>query len=142
MKPVSLSPLVLLVEDDDQDALLFEHMLRDQSPRARLLRMSHGGEVIEYLQDPQKDRPDCIVLDLKLKGEDGIWVLQGLLGDESLSGVPVIVFSGNTERMRIAASAFDNVASLIRKPKTLDEYKAALLIVCSVLQAVVHIQAV
>ncbi|WP_019961129.1 response regulator [Woodsholea maritima] len=142
MKQMPLSPLVLLVEDDDQDALLFERVLRDQSPRARLVRATQGGEALEILKNNELDQPDCIVLDLKLKGEDGIWVLQGLLNDQSLDTIPVIVFSGNPERMRIASSAFNNVASLVRKPQSLEDYSAALLIVCSILQTAVKIRAI
>ncbi|MFP4518233.1 MAG: response regulator [Oceanicaulis sp.] len=123
---------VLLVEDDDQDAFLFEKMLREEAGATDIVRAEEGRAAYETLRSAA---PDCIVLDLRLSGEDGLWLLDRLLADETLSRIPVIVFSGDTARLQRAVSEFANVVSSIRKPETLEQYRAALTIVAATLQA-------
>lgn len=118
---------VLLVEDDDQDAFLFEKMLREEAGATEITRAVEGRAAFEGLE--AQGVPDCIVLDLHLHGEDGLWLLDRLLEDDALARIPVIVFSGDADRLQRACASFPNVISSIRKPETLDQYRAALAIV-------------
>ena len=126
---------VLLVEDDDQDAFLFEKMLREEAGAAVITRAVEGRAALETLKGP--DAAHCIVLDLRLAGEDGLWLLDQLLGDAALARIPVIVFSGDAGRLQRACADFPNVVSSIRKPETLEQYRAALAIVTATLGAAV-----
>ena len=128
-------PRVLLVEDDDQDACLFELMLREEAATAAFFRAVEGRAALTSLTAGLL--PDCIVLDLRLAGEDGLWLLDRLLEKEETARIPVIVFSGDAERLQRACSEFRNVISSIRKPETLDQYRAALTIVAATLGAAV-----
>jgi len=125
---------VLLVEDDDQDAFLFEKMLREEAGAAVIDRSVEGRAAFDQVKSGAQ-APDCIVLDLHLSGEDGLWLLDRLLEDEALARIPVIVFSGDMGRLQRACSSFANVVSSIRKPETLEQYRAALTIVAATLQA-------
>lgn len=125
---------ILLVEDDDQDAFLFEKMLREEAGATEIVRAVEGRGAFEGVNEAS-DAPDCIVLDLHLSGEDGLWLLDRLLEQERLSRIPVIVFSGDTARLQRACSEFPNVVSSIRKPETLEQYRTALTIVAATLQA-------
>ena len=127
MNASNTSTRVLLVEDDDQDAFLFEKMLREEAGAADILRAVEGHAAFEQLT--AHDHPDCIVLDLRLSGQDGLWLLDRLLEDEALARIPVIVFSGDAGRLQRACADFPNVISSIRKPETLEQYRAALAIV-------------
>lgn len=135
MPELSGETRVLLVEDDDQDAFLFERMLREESGAAQITRAREGRTAFENVS--QSGAPDCIVLDLRLSGEDGLWLLDRLLADEALARIPVIVFSGDAVRLQRACADFPNVISSIRKPETLDQYRAALSIVNATLGAAV-----
>ena len=126
---------VLLVEDDDQDAFLFEKMLREEAGAAEIVRAVEGRAAIEAVK--ARAAPDCIVLDLRLAGEDGLWFLDRLLEDEAVARIPVIVFSGDAGRLQRACADFPNVVSSIRKPETLEQYRAALAIVNATLGAAV-----
>lgn len=126
---------VLLVEDDDQDAFLFEKMLREDAGAAEIHRAVEGRAAFEIITET--GAPDCIVLDLRLSGEDGLWLLDRLLEDEALARVPVIVFSGDAGRLQRACADFPNVISSIRKPETLEQYRTALAIVNATLGAAV-----
>ena len=127
---------VFLVEDDDQDAFLFEKMLREEAGAARTERAVEGRSALEALNKADA-LPDCIVLDLRLSGEDGLWLLDRLLEDERLARIPVIVFSGDAARLERACASFANVVSSVRKPQTLDDYRSALAIVGAILGAAV-----
>ncbi|MCC5995826.1 MAG: response regulator [Oceanicaulis sp.] len=127
---------VLLVEDDEQDAFLFSKMLREEAGAARIDRAVEGGAALQMLRDGPA--PDCIVLDLRLTGEDGLWLLDRLLENEALARIPVIVFSGDLQRLQRASSSFPNVVSSVRKPETLEQYRAALAIVAAILKAAVR----
>ena len=125
---------VLLVEDDDQEAFLFEKMLREEAGATDIVRAVEGKAAFEQVTKPGA-APNCIVLDLRLSGEDGLWLLDRLLDDEALARIPVIVFSGDTARLQRACSEFPNVVSSVRKPETLEQYRTALTIVAATLQA-------
>lgn len=127
---------VFLVEDDDQDAFLFEKMLREEAGAAKIERTVEGRSALEALKAADA-LPHCIVLDLRLSGEDGLWLLDRLLEDDALARIPVIVFSGDAARLERACASFSNVVSSVRKPQTLDEYRSALAIVGAILGAAV-----
>lgn len=126
---------VLLVEDDDQDAFLFEKMLREEAGATHIDRVTDGEGALKAVQN--KPDFDCIVLDLNLNGEDGLWVLEQLSKSETLARIPVIVFSGDTARLQRACASYDNVVSSVRKPETFEQYRAALTIVGAILGAAV-----
>lgn len=130
-------PALLLVEDDDQEAFLFEKMLREEAGAASIDRAIKGEQALELVR--ANPHYDCVVLDLKLSGEDGVWVLEQISQDEVLSHIPVIVFSGDSERLQQVCSRYDNVVSSVRKPETLEQYRAALTIVMAILQAAVNV---
>lgn len=126
---------ILLVEDDDTEADLFAGMLIRKSPECTVLRASSGREALSLLGSAPL--PDCVVLDLRLPGEDGIWILERLLESPEWRAIPVIVFSGDVSRLGPASSQYPNVASSVRKPHSVEEYEATLLIVCAIVGATV-----
>lgn len=125
-------PCVLLVEDDEQDAFLFEKVLENSAPELHIRHETSAREALAHLiADP--DHITLIVLDLKLVGEDGVWMLEQLSQHETFKSLPVIVFSGDPERLGAASSQFSNVVSCVRKPESLAEYESALHIVLAIL---------
>lgn len=124
---------ILLVEDDDQDAFLFEKMLREEAGATDIVRAVEGRTAFDRIQETAS-APDCIVLDLNLSGEDGLWLLDRLLENDALARIPVIVFSGDAARLQRACASFPNVVSSVRKPETLEQYRTALTIVAATLQ--------
>lgn len=126
---------ILLIEDDDTEAELFAGMLVRKSPECTVSRAASGRAALEQLASGPL--PDCVVLDLRLPGEDGIWILERLLESPDWRAIPVIVFSGDVSRLGPASSQYPNVASSVRKPHSVEEYEAALLIVCAIVGATV-----
>lgn len=113
---------VLLVEDDDIDALLVQDELRKIPGRIRVDRVRDGDECMAYLRDPQKRRPDVIFLDLKMPIKNGREVLAEMKVDPALSIIPVVVITGSdVESDRLKAYEL-GVNGYVLKPGSRDAY--------------------
>ena len=96
---------VLLVEDDDGDAFLFEELLRDADLEVEVVRA-------RTVADAERALPAdiaCVVLDLGLPDADGLAALHRLR--EAAPGVPMLVLTGLSDTARgleaVAAGAQD-----------------------------------
>jgi serine phosphatase RsbU (regulator of sigma subunit) len=78
---------VLLVEDDDGDALLVEDDLAEALPDARLLRARSLGEALAG-----DDGADCVLLDLGLPDTSGVQAVVRLRARRAT--VPLVVLTG------------------------------------------------
>jgi serine phosphatase RsbU (regulator of sigma subunit) len=86
---------VLLVEDDDGDALLVEELLAEAGAA---VRVSRARTLAEAIDRPSGDHVDCILLDLDLPdafGLSGLRRLRENMGDE-----PVLVLTGQADEQR------------------------------------------
>lgn len=80
---------ILIVEDDDAQRLLYKEELGEMGYRVRL---AASGE--EALEMARKERPDLVILDIKMPGISGLDTLRELLNDDPK--VPVILHSAYT----------------------------------------------
>ena len=96
---------ILVIEDDDGDALLVEEMLRDADERFQLVRARTLAEALAQVGDAI----DCAVLDLGLPDAAGMNPLAPLL--DAAGDVPVVVLTGLIDRhagkAAVAAGAQD-----------------------------------
>jgi serine phosphatase RsbU (regulator of sigma subunit) len=89
---------VLLVEDDDGDALLVEDQLSEDLPRARI---SRSRTLAEALAAP-RDGLDCVLLDLQLPDASGLDAVATIRAQRP--SIPLIVLTGlDDEAAGIAA---------------------------------------
>lgn len=91
---------ILLVDDSDNDVLLFERELRKMPVVDVVGRVSGGEEAIAYLAGTGQyaDRlkypwPNVVVLDLKMPNGDGFSVLEWMQGKSELPHVAVFANS-------------------------------------------------
>ena len=109
---------VLLVEDDDGDALLVRECLREAG-------LADGGVVwrrtIREGVAALADHPSCVLLDLGLPDAQGLEALHVLVAQES--STPVIVLTGRNDRTgvdAVAAGAQDYLVKDDITPELLD----------------------
>lgn len=96
MESASLRPRpVLLVEDQPDDALLFELAFRQAELHHRLVKVKHGGEAISYLSDQQNPPPCVLITDLKMPVRDGFDLLTWIKERGPQPDYPIIVFSSS-----------------------------------------------
>jgi len=106
---------VLLAEDNDDHALLIEMALQRASRRpVELLRARNGIEALEMVE---RERPDLLLLDLKMPGKTGHEVLAQVKADEQLRRIPVAVLTSSDRDEDIARSYGLGSNHFITKPE-------------------------
>ena len=111
--------IVLLVEDDENDALLLERAFERAGLPRPLMIVRDGKEAIDYLRgngefaDRQKfPSPSLMVLDLKMPRADGFAVLSWWRRQPEWRHLPIVVLSSSNQdrdlqrAMTLGASAY------------------------------------
>ncbi|MFE3329413.1 PP2C family protein-serine/threonine phosphatase [Streptomyces sp. NPDC059176] len=93
---------ILLVEDDDGDALLVEETLRDSGLTARLTRARSLAAALRLLGAEGGVPDQCVLLDLHLPDAEGLDVVQRVL--RAAPATAVVVLTGLAEE-RVGLSA-------------------------------------
>lgn len=120
---------ILLVEDDNVDAMTVKRALQDLKVTNPLVRKSNGQEALEYLKDQGNDRPCVILSDLNMPKMNGAEFMKIIKADESLRKIPVIVLTTSTEEQDVAESFETNVAGYIVKPADYKKFVDAIKVV-------------
>ncbi len=95
------SKLILLAEDNPNDAELILYALADHPVSSQLVVAHNGAEALDYLfrQRAFKHRaeadPALVLLDLNMPKVDGLEVLQKLKADEQLKMIPAVMMSSS-----------------------------------------------
>ncbi len=116
----------LLVEDNDAHAKLVMLQFRDKSDHLLIDRVGDGEQALAYLrrEGPYagQERPDVVLLDLKLPRLNGHEVLRQLKADEELRGIPVIVLTTSEEERDVLQSYKLHANCFITKPVDIDQF--------------------
>ncbi len=83
-------PLAYVVEDDESISDVFSIAL--QEAHYTTVRINNGADALKRMKE---ERPDLVLLDLRLPGLPGVVVLQEMRRDEKLKDVRVIVVSAD-----------------------------------------------
>jgi two-component system, response regulator len=125
-------PIILLVEDNDDDAELTERAFADANIRNKILRLSDGVEALDYLLGRGKhatrdlsDLPAVLLLDLNLPRVNGLEVLTALRANERTKQLPVVVLTSSAEEKDRLAAYGQHVNSYVRKPVDYDQFVTA-----------------
>jgi CheY-like chemotaxis protein len=112
---IDSAPRILLVEDDDGDAVLIQECLAEvgSAPSTVIWRRS-CADGLEALGQ----RPDCVLLDLGLPDAHGLGALNAIV--EAAPDTPVIVLTGRNERTGVDALAAGAEDYLIKDDITPD----------------------
>jgi CheY-like chemotaxis protein len=91
---------VLLVEDNEGDALITGELLHDAAGKEMKLHVAvDGAEAIDYILKRNKymhaATPDLIVLDINLPKINGKEVLNFIKGNEQYQSIPVIMYTSS-----------------------------------------------
>src|ERR1700722_15090746 len=112
---------ILLVEDNDGDALLLEKALRARGLTCELLRYEDGEQAVHALSSDHSFMPDLILLDLNLPRREGFDVLGVVRTTPRLVDVPVGILTSSNAAADRSRTALLGAARYIYKPPTLEE---------------------
>lgn len=126
--PVEISPITILLADDDADDRMLARDALAESRLANDLRfVEDGEELLEYLHrrgryaDPATSpRPGLILLDLNMPRKDGREALREIKSDPSLRHIPVVVLTTSKAEEDIYRTYNLGVNSFITKPVSFD----------------------
>jgi len=124
--------VILLVEDNDDDAELTAMAFREAKIANPLLRVEDGVEALDYLFGRGKhaarnraDLPAVVLLDLNLPRMGGLDVLAALRADEQSKHLPVVVLTSSTEEKDRMQAYHHHANSYVQKPVDYDQFVAA-----------------
>jgi len=118
---------LLLVEDDDDHAYLVSRNLKSSRIANTLDRVSDGAEALDYLRKQGKyvgsQRPDIILLDLKMPRVDGHEVLEVVKSDPALKMIPVVVLTTSASESDRSKAYLSHANSYLVKPLDADSFQ-------------------
>jgi CheY-like chemotaxis protein len=107
---------ILLVEDDQVDTMTVTRALKEIHVTNPLVHLENGEDAVNYLRDPQKEKPCIILLDLNMPIMNGIEFLQVVKNDGKLRCIPVVVLTTSEEQQDKVNSFNLGVAGYMAKP--------------------------
>lgn len=116
---------ILLVEDDDADAILIEEALPERAGTRRLTRVADGVDALELLRGPAGYRPDLIILDLNMPRMNGHELLVILKQDPDFVTIPIVILTTSQEPGSIVDAYQNHTNAYVAKPVNLDEFTRA-----------------
>jgi CheY-like chemotaxis protein len=120
--------LVLVAEDNPDDALLLRRALEKAGIRSRIKIVGDGEELLLYLQGrgayanrENSPMPSLLILDLKMPRKGGLEVLEWMSENRDLAVVPTIVLSASNLEDDVRSAYHLGANTFFLKPSTFDE---------------------
>jgi two-component system response regulator len=119
----SSKPLLLLVEDSDDDAFLFTWTFEKAGVDYSVHHVSNGMEAIAFLEKASKTSslPRMMLLDLKMPVLNGFDVLTWLQKQSFAPQVPVVMVSGSAQQEDKDKSRHLGARDYLIKPVTVPD---------------------
>lgn len=134
VKPSNINPIpVLVVEDDDEDKMLMQHVFDRVFALGRIHFVSDGQEALDYLSgagsysESVPVSPKLILLDLNMPVVSGRVLLQKIKANPSLCHIPVVIYSTSDSRDEVTWCYANGAAGYIVKPASIQAMETALM---------------
>lgn len=89
--------LILLVDDDSDDQLLFQEALAEVDASVRCITAGNGSDAIEKLT-ASAIFPDLIIMDVNMPIMNGMECLKAMKDSEEFRAIPVLMYSTSCSR--------------------------------------------
>lgn len=124
---------ILIVEDNQNDALLTIRSLKQHNLASSLVHVTDGQAAVDYLfakgayseRDPL-DLPKVVLLDLKLPKLNGLEVLSLIRDDPRTKILPVVILTSSQEESDLIESYKLGANSYIVKPVDFENFSKAI----------------
>lgn len=115
---------ILVVDDSRNDVELLLRTFAQVGVQNQIDVCYGGEDALRYLQQHKADLPTVMLLDLKMPGRDGFWVLNKVKSNPLLRDIVVIVLSTSSDVGDIQLSYDLGSNSFLTKPVNLGEFQA------------------
>jgi PAS domain S-box-containing protein len=116
------SAVILLVDDNKTDRLLYSKILKNITPDYNVEIASNGKEAMEKII---KSPPALVITDHNMPGMNGIQLVQEIQKLEVKSKPPIIILSGDIDRTAIHDYGLLGIDYIFQKPVNLANFKQA-----------------
>jgi two-component system response regulator len=124
--------VILLAEDNPDDVKLTMRALKKANVLNEVVVAQDGTEALDYLFGTGKyagrdvnQKPQVVLLDLKMPKVDGLEVLQRIRADERTRLLPVVVLTTSSEDKDRVSSYKLGANSYVRKPVDFNQFTEA-----------------
>ena len=117
---------IYLADDDRDDRLLFTDALGELTPSTKVTTFENGVDLMANLLDKEKGLPDFIFLDLNMPMMNGEECLADIRNELRLNEIPVIIYSGYYDEMKVAFLQKKGADRYLQKPRSFEQLKFCL----------------
>jgi CheY-like chemotaxis protein len=107
---------ILLVEDDQVDAMTVRRALKELRVTNPLVVAEHGEEALEILRGRRQDLPCMILSDINMPRMNGVELAIAVKADPSLRHLPIVMLTTSREQSDRWSSFQQSVAGYLVKP--------------------------
>jgi CheY-like chemotaxis protein len=119
---------MLIIDDSPADRASLRIAFEHAKTPLKLSFAESGDKALTMLRDAssaaQPWRPDLLFLDLNMPGLSGLELLRIVKSDQSLSTIPVIMFSGSEDEEDVNCAYAHHASGFIKKPPNMASLNA------------------
>lgn len=114
---------IILVDDDEDDRLLFEDAIEELNMNTYLQSFCDGQEFMEYILLKDQEMPHLVFLDLNMPVKNGIQCLIEMRENNKLKNLSVAIYSTSSSERDIEQTFVKGANIYINKPNDFGKLK-------------------
>lgn len=128
MSPLIKKPVILVVEDDEDDFLLLRDVLKEAGLTQELKWFQDGELFLDYLfgegghTGPGTDKIGLVFMDINMPKINGLEAINHIKSHSELRRIPLIVLSTSENELDIERAYTLGANSFVIKPQRYSEY--------------------
>jgi len=107
---------IMLIDDSSTNNILYESILSEEGFEVTVV-----SNPLLAIQNIKSEKPDLIILDLRMPVLDGFQIMEKIRGDKEIPSIPVIVLSAENSREAEQKSYDLGAALYLNKPIGIDD---------------------
>lgn len=117
---------VLLVDDDVDDRNTFKDALSELKIGTNLTLLEDGRDLLDYLRNPENNKPDILFLDLNMPYKTGVECLIDIRQHPEFNDLTVAIYSTSSTDKDIEDTFINGANVYIKKPNSFTKLKKVL----------------
>jgi CheY-like chemotaxis protein len=117
---------IVLVDDDQEDAMILRHAVRRCSHEIPIMHLSAGQDLLAAIRESRLPAGCVVLLDLNMPTMDGFTVLEQLRSTDGHQLLPVVIYSTSSDQVQIDRAYACGANAFLTKPGSMVETFALL----------------